>query len=118
MVKVEINSYRSLKEGWDGECSIRPSDETLDNAIGFVDSLGSLLELIDEDYIYPTGDGTVIIDFQNDRGDLASVEIGQKSIGYFFQSEGRITEVNSYEICNEGYLLPKLQSLIESIKNK
>ena len=74
-IHQEINSYKNLKDGWDGDDSFRPSDRTINNAINFVNSLGNLLELIDEDYIYPTGDGTIVIDFQNDNGDLVSVEI-------------------------------------------
>jgi hypothetical protein len=77
--------------------------------------LENLLELIDEDYIYPTGDGTIVIDFQNENGDLASLEFGPISIGYFFQTEGHISTVDSYKPLDNEYLSPKLKSIIQKI---
>jgi len=114
-IHQEINSYKNLKDGWDGDDSFRPSDRTIHNAINFVNSLENLLELIDEDYIYPTGDGTIVIDFQNENGDLASVEIRESSIGYFFQTEGHISTVDSYKPLDNEYLSPKLKSIIQKI---
>ena len=111
----EINSYKNLKDGWDGDDSFRPSDETINNSINSVNSLGNLVELIDEDYIYPTGDGTIVIDFQNDNGDLVSVEIRERSIGYFFETEGHIKTVDSDNITNNQYLSDNLKSLIQEI---
>jgi len=114
-IHQEINSYKNLKDGWDGDDSFHPSDETINNSINFVNSLENLLELIDEDYIYPTGDGTIVIDFQNENGDLASVEIRESSIGYFFQTEGHISTVDSYKPLDNEYLSPKLKSIIQKI---
>jgi len=114
-IHQEINSYKNLTDGWDGDDSFGPSDRTINNAINFVNSFENLLELIDEDYIYPTGDGTIVIDFQNDNGDLASIEIRESSIGYFFQTEGHISTVDSYKPLDNEYLSPKLKSIIQKI---
>jgi hypothetical protein len=114
----EINSYKNLKDGWDGADSTAPTDETINNTIGLVDSLGDLLQLIDEDYIYATWDGTIVIDFQNDYDDLVSVEIGQNSVGYFFQTEGHIPIVDKYKVTEIGYLSDKLKSIIKEVKEK
>jgi hypothetical protein len=114
-IHQEINSYKNLKDGWDGDDSFGPSDRTINNAINFVNSLGNLLELIDEDYIYPTGDGTIVIDFQNDNGDLVSVEIRESTIGYFFETEGHISIVDSYKPIENEYLSAKLKSIIQKI---
>ena len=114
-IHQEINSYKNLKDGWDGDGTQLILRKTIHNAINFVNSLGNLLELIDEDYIYPTGDGTIVIDFQNDNGDLASVEFGPISIGYFFQTEGHISIVDSYKGVENEYLSPKLKSIIQKI---
>lgn len=114
-IHQEINSYKNLKDGWESQDSFAPPIETINNAINFVNSLGNLLELIDEDYIYPTGDGTIVIDFQNDNGDLASIEIRESSIGYFFQTEGHISIVDSYKPIDNEYLSPKLKSIIQKI---
>ncbi len=111
----EINSYKNLKDGWESQDSFAPPIETINNSINFVNSLGNLVELIDEDYIYPTGDGTIVIDFQNDNGDLVSVEIRKSSIGYFFQTEGHISIVDSYKSIDNEYLSPKLKSIIQKI---
>ena len=114
-IHQEINSYKNLKDGWDGDDSFAPPIETINNSINFVNSLGNLVELIDEDYIYPTGDGTIVIDFQNDHGDLVSVEIRERSIGYFFETEGHIKTVDSDNITNNQYLSDNLKSLIQEI---
>ena len=111
----EINSYKTLKDGWDGDGTQLILRKTIHNAINFVNSLGNLLELIDEDYIYPTGDGTIVIDFQNDNGDLVSVEIRESTIGYFFETEGHISIVDSYKDVENEYLSPKLKSIIQKI---
>jgi len=117
-IHSELNSYKNLQDGWDGDDSIRPTDTAIDNAINFVNSLGDLVNLIDEDYIYPTGDGTIIIDFQNDIGDLVSVEISTNSIGYFFQSEGHVNVVDSDKIIDGKFLSPKLKGCIEKVNYK
>jgi len=114
-IHQEINSYKNLKDGWDHDGSQLILRKTIHNAINFVNSLGNLLELIDEDYIYPTGDWTIVIDFQNENGDLASVEIRESSIGYFFQTEGHISIVDSYKPIDNEYLSPKLKSIIQKI---
>ena len=114
-IHQEINSYKNLKDGWESQDSFAPPIETINNSINFVNSLGNLLELIDEDYIYPTGDGTIVIDFQNDNGDLVSVEIRERSIGYFFETEGHIKTVDSDKITNNQYLSDNLKSLIQEI---
>jgi hypothetical protein len=114
-IHQEINSYKNLKDGWDHDGSQLILRKTIHNAINFVNSLENLLELIDEDYIYPTGDGTIVIDFQNENGDLASVEIRESSIGYFFQTEGHISSVDSYKPLDNEYLSPKLKSIIQKI---
>jgi hypothetical protein len=117
-IHQEINSYKNLKDGWDHDGSQLILLKTIHNAINFVNSLENLLELIDEDYIYPTGDGTIVIDFQNEKGDLVSVEIRESSIGYFFQTEGHISTVDSYKPLDNEYLSPKLKSIIQSIKQR
>jgi hypothetical protein len=117
-IHQEINSYKNLKDGWDHDGSQLILRKTIHNAINFVNSLENLLELIDEDYIYPTGDGTIVIDFQNENGDLVSVEIRESSIGYFFQTEGHISIVESYKPIENEYLSPKLKSIIQSIKQR
>ena len=114
-IHQEINSYKNLKDGWESQDSFAPPIETINNSINFVNSLGNLLELIDEDYIYPTGDGTIVIDFQNDNGDLVSVEIRESTIGYFFETEGHIKKVDSDNITNNQYLSDNLKSLIQEI---
>jgi hypothetical protein len=114
-IHQEINSYKNLKDGWESQDSFAPPIETINNTINFVNSLGNLLELIDEDYIYPTGDGTIVIDFQNDNGDLVSVEIRESSIGYFFETEGHIKTVDSDKIINNQYLSDNLKSLIKEV---
>jgi hypothetical protein len=89
----EITSYSKHKSGWDGPDSVPIDVLTRLNAIDFVKAIGEKILLIDEDYIYPTGDGTIVIDFQNDLDDLVSVEVGINSIGFFMQTDKRISRI-------------------------
>lgn len=114
-IKNEINSYSRLVAGWDGEDSEPIPKQVVLNAVSFVSSLGSFLELIDQDYIYPTGDGTIVIDFQNDFKDLVSVEIRRSSVGYFFQTQGHVAEVNSENFIGIHSLPPKVAKAIRKV---
>lgn len=114
-IKNEINSYSMLVPGWDGEESEAIPKQVVFNALSFVSSLGSFLELIDQDYIYPTGDGTIVIDFQNDLKDLVSVEIRRSSVGYFFQTQGHVAEVNSENFIGFNSLPPKVAKAIRKV---
>jgi hypothetical protein len=89
----EITSYSKHEAGWDGPDSVSVDVLTRLNAINFLKEIRDRILLIDKDYIYPTGDGTIVIDFQNDLDDLVSVEFGEISIGFFTQTEGHISQV-------------------------
>ena len=89
----EITSYSEHKAGWDGPDSVSVDILTRLNAINFLKEIRDRILIISEDYIYPTGDGTIVIDFQNDLDDLVSVEFGEMSIGFFIQTEGHISQV-------------------------
>ena len=114
-IKNEINSYSRLSAGWDGDDSEPIPKQVVLNAVSFVSALGSFLELIDEDYIYPTGDGTIVIDFQNDSKDLVSVEVRRSSIGYFFQTQGHVAEVISENFIGIQSLPPKVAKAIRKV---
>lgn len=89
----EITSYSKHEAGWDGPDSVSVDVLTRINAINFLKEIKDRILLISEDYIYATGDGTIVIDFQNDLDDLVSVEVGEMSIGFFTQTEGHISHV-------------------------
>jgi hypothetical protein len=89
----EITSYSKHESGWDGPDSVPVDVLTRLNALEFLKEIRDRILLINEDYIYPTGDGTIVIDFQNDLDDLVSVEFGKASIGFFTQTEGHISQV-------------------------
>jgi hypothetical protein len=89
----EITSYSKHESGWDGLDSVPIDVLTRLNALEFLKEIRDRILLINEDYIYPTGDGTIVIDFQNDLDDLVSVEFGEASTGFFTQTEGYISHV-------------------------
>jgi hypothetical protein len=89
----EITSYNKYDFGWDGEGSIPINVEVRVNALKFLKEIGSKILLTSEDYIYATGDGTIVIDFENELKDLVSVEVREYSIGFFLQTEGLINRV-------------------------
>ena len=89
--ETEITSYSKHESGWDGLDSVPIDVMTRIKALEFLKEIRDRIFLINEDYIYPTGDGTIVIDFQNDLDDLVSVEFGETSIGFFIQTEGHIS---------------------------
>lgn len=93
--EAEITSYDKYSLGWDGEGSVSIDAETRVFAINFLKEIRDKILLIDQDYIYPTGDGTIVIDFQNNLDDLVSAEFRSSEVGFFLQSEGGISKVGT-----------------------
>lgn len=78
----ELSMDRPLKKGL--------SFGVIDQCLFLIDELNPLsLKEIDLENIYPTELGTVIFDWEKDRDNVFSLEIGLKSIGYFIEVEGK-----------------------------
>jgi hypothetical protein len=89
-------SLAKLKENWDGYGASPINQNAILNSISFLDLIPtSFNKMIDEDTITPTPYGTIVFDWENDKG-ILSVEIGNTTMGFFtdFKSEPNI-RINS-----------------------
>lgn len=80
---MEIEELGRLSDNWDGYGASAPMPTVLDNAERFIKKLiiaGLLLP--DEDSMYATPYGTIVIDIQNERG-IVSIEFGNDKMGFF-----------------------------------
>ena len=80
---VRIETINLLQQNWDGCGAVKPNSDAIRNARHLVDILDKekLKSLHPED-IYASTYGSVIFDFETQRG-LVSVEIGDTSMGFF-----------------------------------
>ena len=76
-----LNTIESLKHGWDGYSAVVPDFNVVNNARKFIDCL-SRYRYTAPTAIEPTPYGSVVMDFEDNRG-LVSVEIGRSKIGWF-----------------------------------
>lgn len=80
---MEIEELGRLSNNWDGYGASAPMPIALDNAERFIKNLIIAgLQLPDEDSMYATPYGTIVIDIQNEQG-IVSIEFGNDKIGFF-----------------------------------
>ncbi|TXH31504.1 MAG: hypothetical protein E6Q96_00065 [Cyclobacteriaceae bacterium] len=83
-----LNSFKRLSDGWDGYAATTPDNIVISNSIKFLEALPEYLaDNLKEDDITPTPYGTIVIDWQNDRSEKMSVEIGNQTLGFFSRFE-------------------------------
>lgn len=82
-----IDSFRGIKDNWNGEEAVAPTEEAISNALSFV----SLLEK--DNFAFPAVEdiqvmpyGTIVMDICVPKG-IVSVEIGASMLGYFTDFE-------------------------------
>lgn len=66
----EISSYRSLREGWDGEGALSPNDDAICDAARFVYAAGRIPGLVSRLETSLNTDGTVALDVEDGIGTL------------------------------------------------
>ncbi|WP_236974825.1 hypothetical protein [Membranihabitans maritimus] len=105
-IQNKILECKELCDNWDGQGAQPPSESTISNALNFIDLLpDSTVAFLDEENIVCTPYGTIVLDFEN-QDDVFSVEIGNRRLGYFFESAGKIIlkvnqePVNRYKLSN------------------
>jgi hypothetical protein len=81
----EVNSFKDVNHGL-GEHP--PSEKTIENTIKVVGELtdGDLLNVTDPS---TTPYGTIVLDFETEKSELLSLEIGVKTMGYFIEVNGQ-----------------------------
>lgn len=81
---AQLNEFRSLNHGWDGERAVRPGAEAIRDAVRFVRVAGELAAILE-----PTlhADGSVILDIGDDAGSIRFK--GDDQVIYAFRNGAR-----------------------------
>ncbi len=115
-IQNAILDFEDLLDNWDGLGAYAPSGSTIHNALRFIELLpDKIVELIEQDDITCTSHGTVVIDIGN-RDKTLSVEIGDHSLGYFYESSDRILLKKENQIFNQYYLSDELGKITQIIQ--
>lgn len=104
LLKDKIREISELEDNWDGYGAIAVKEKVIENVLNLVITLNG--EEIDKcTDIFPNPHGTISIEWENEKNELLSLEIGEYNYSYFVK----------YNNAN-----PKLingESLIQDIKN-
>lgn len=80
---LAISKIETLQHNWDGDGAEAPNKDAIANARRLVMMLSPKdLSHLDVNDIYPSTYGSVIMDFEVERG-LVSVELGDKTMGFY-----------------------------------
>lgn len=87
-IQKKILGFASLPDDWDGYEGAAPNIQVIIRALSFLDLLPkSLNSLLEDDDVVCTPHGTIVFDITNNDCVL-SVEVGERSIGYFMEQNG------------------------------
>lgn len=86
---LAINNIEKLKFNWDGDGAEAPNKDAMENARHLIMKLSPQdISHLDVNDIYPSTYGSIIMDFEMERG-VVSVELGDKTLGFYTDfSEG------------------------------
>lgn len=107
--KQKIEELRCLPDNWDGYNASKIDIETYINSLSFIDCIDTnILDLLSETDITPTPYGTITMNFRKGEN-VVSVEIGEKSIGFFTDFEN----LEDLEIESENFVAKHLPKDLE-----
>ena len=96
--RTDLKGIVSLKDGWDGEGSLRINKTAIAHVRKFAAALNnSVSNLI---RLYPTNLGAVMLKLETEKGRI-KCEIGDTQMSYFLKRPGFETEYHSFEDINE-----------------
>ena len=99
VIYSKIESFTQLPHNWDGYGAIPVNEKTASSCIYFFKKLPTnLLRKIELENITPTPYNTVTIDWENEKGNFVSVEIGRGAANFY----GEINEEENIEMERTG----------------
>lgn len=104
-----LDAFDELCPGWDGDNAIAPISLVINNAKKFIFCLSNYGYQVPTD-IEPTPYGSIVMDFDVDRG-LVSVEIGMTKIGWFTDFEDGHNYASEGLECDFNTIPQSLESL-------
>lgn len=111
-----IETFTNLGSNWNGPNTEPPSLQTIINTIDLVQNIQTELlnSFLTEEDITPTSHGTIALEFENRKGDIVNIEIGDK----FYSVYSDIKDYSrNIEFENHNYLLNFIpQQVVSAIK--
>lgn len=84
-----IKHISSLNNNWNNFGTSKINSEIIVNSLKIIQSLPpSILNYLKPENVYPTKNGTIIMDWEIDENNILSLEIAKKSVGYFVEVNG------------------------------
>lgn len=78
-----------LKNNWNNFGTPKINSDIVINSLKIIQSLPpSILNYLRPENVYPTKNGTIIMDWEIDNNNILSLEIAKKSVGYFVEMNG------------------------------
>lgn len=106
MLKDKIYSFIDLKANWDDLQAKPIKPETISNAIALFESLSlNYIYHLDLEDIYCSNYGTILFDWEFEDDNVLSLEIGDESLGYFFEKDSKVVQRDDLLIDNSESLL-------------
>lgn len=91
----------SLPENWDGYSASAIEKMVLKNLDFLIHKLpNNLVNHLDKDHILPNSNGTVSIEWVNDKNELL-LEIGNNYATYYLKNKGKVTKINNQFILSD-----------------
>ena len=82
-LQAYVDKFYTLPTNWDGAGSLAPSERVCENASLFISAMQqSGIKCPLDDEVMPSAFATIVFDIMMPRG-LVSIEVGEKSIGFF-----------------------------------
>lgn len=106
-----IKEFSALQENWDNYGATPVKDKTYLNSKEIITGIPQ--KLINKMYdVYPNPHGTISMDWENDNGELVSIEIGIKNMTYFAKFNGTNLIGEDRVRINDNEVMSKIVSLL------
>lgn len=79
---MDILSFKSLHENWDGFAAVPVEVKSATNAIKLMDYIGEDIFCGVTNY-YPNPNGTITFEWENKDNEIVSAEVGNDALSYF-----------------------------------
>jgi hypothetical protein len=94
-LQSELDYILSLKDGWDGDNTFSPNEDTIANLNYVLDGIGNYKNNIYD--IYPNDHGTVSIVWEFNNSEEVDLEIGESQCGFYSKLNGKFKPFNNRE---------------------
>lgn len=107
-----IKEISLLKNNWNNFGTPKINSQIIINSLRIIQSLPpSVLNYLKPENIYPTKNGTIMMDWEIDVNNILSLEIAKKSVGYFVEMNGEdYKEVENIDVSNISFITSSINN--------